>query len=153
MMLLNDVLAPTWDGASAPVAVDGVLPAQQPALLGVKGAGDSLGVPLLRQGSTGLVPLTGRGSGPGGVRERRWKVSVRARGNVTLFRAKLEDLSRLVECHPEMASAVNQIATQQETDLMVAEAMRQLQLYNGAAVAAAAAAAAPCSPDVVLASS
>jgi hypothetical protein len=44
--------------------------------------------------------------------------------------AKVSDLAKLVEAHPEMAQVVKQIATQQETDMMVAEAMRQLQLFS-----------------------
>eukprot|EP00882_Tetradesmus_deserticola_P008723 GHRQ01009199.1.p1 GENE.GHRQ01009199.1~~GHRQ01009199.1.p1 ORF type:complete len:243 (+),score=92.16 GHRQ01009199.1:827-1555(+) len=107
----------TWDSSSSHAAV------QPPAkVLAVKGPGDSLGVPLVPGSSSG-----------GRAHERRWKVSVRARSDVKLFRARLDDLARLVETHPEMESAVKQMATQQETDMMVAEAMRQLQLYGDCA--------------------
>jgi hypothetical protein len=129
MMLLGDVIAP-WDSSSSHAAV------QPPAkVLAVKGPGDSLGVPLVPGGSS-------RRSS-----ERRWKVSVRARSDVKLFRARCDDLGRLVEAHPEMESAVKQIVTQQETDMMVAEAMRQLRLYGDVAAHHARA------PDVVMAAS
>jgi hypothetical protein len=95
-------------------------------LLSVKGPGDSLGVPQLPSKQAGAS----RCSSIGSVAERRWKVSVVARGRTTVFTARLEDLAKLVEAHPEMEGAVQQIVTQQETDMMVAEAMRQLRLYN-----------------------
>lgn len=113
MMLLSDVVSP-WDSSSSHAANGGSSECA-PKVLAVKGPGDSLGVPLV----------------PGSrAPDRQWKVSVRARGDVTVFSARLEDLERLVEAHPEMESAVKQIVTQQETDMMVAEAMRQLRLYN-----------------------
>jgi hypothetical protein len=119
MMLFSDVVAP-WDSSSSHAA------AQPPAkVLAVKGPGDSLGV--------AVVPGSSNGGGSRNRSERRWKVSVRARSNVKLFRARLDDLARLVEAHPEMESAVKQIVTQQETDMMVAEAMRQLRLYGDGA--------------------
>jgi hypothetical protein len=86
-------------------------------LLAVKGPGDSLGAPLLRCSSGGG--------------DRRWKVLVRARSAVKLFRAALQDLRRLVEMHPEAKGAVQAMLTQQETDMMVAEAMCQLHIYGG----------------------
>jgi CRP-like cAMP-binding protein len=140
MMLLSDVMSP-WDSSNSHAA------AQPPAkVLAIKGPGDSLGVPL--------IPGSSSNSGGGGsnsssrLRERRWKVSVRARSDgVKLFRARLDDLARLVEAHPEMESAVKQIVTQQETDMMVAEAMRQLRLYGDCAAHHAHV------PDVVMAAS
>jgi hypothetical protein len=120
MMLLSDVMSP-WDSSSSHAAAS-----QPPAkVLAVKGPGDSLGVPL--------IPGSSNGGSSNRARERRWEVSVRARSNVKLFRARLDDLARLVEAHPEMESAVKQIVTQQETDMMVAEAMRQLRLYGDSA--------------------
>lgn len=120
MMLLGDVVAP-WDSSSSHAAA-----AQQPVkVLAVKGPGDSLGVPL--------VPGSSSSGSSRRSHDRRWKVSVRARSDVKLFRARLDDLARLVEAHPEMESAVKQIVTQQETDMMVAEAMRQLRLYGDCA--------------------
>jgi hypothetical protein len=119
IMMLSDVLAP-WADSRDMLPPDGV------KLLAVKGPGDSLGVPLL---PTTQAAASRRSSG-GGAAERRWKVSVVARGRTTVFTARLEDLARLVEAHPEMEGAVQQIVTQQETDMMVAEAMRQLRLYN-----------------------
>lgn len=119
-MMLSDVLAPCDSGRDT-------LPPDGVKLLAVKGPGDSLGVPLLpstqAQGAS-------RRSNSGSTAERRWKVSVVARGCTTVFTARLEDLAKLVEAHPEMEGAVQQIVTQQETDMMVAEAMRQLRLYN-----------------------
>jgi CRP-like cAMP-binding protein len=136
MMLLSDVIAP-WDSSSSHAAP------QPPAkVLAVKGPGDSLGVPL--------VPGSSNAGNSGSSRtrsERRWKVSVRARSDVKLFRARCDDLERLVEAHPEMESAVKQIVTQQETDMMVAEAMRQLRLYGDVAAHHVRA------PDVVMAAS
>jgi hypothetical protein len=35
-----------------------------------------------------------------------------------------------VQQHPDVAPAVQQIATQQETDMAVAEAMRRLKIFN-----------------------
>lgn len=118
-MMLSDVLAP-YDSSR------GMLPSEGLKLLAVKGPGDSLGVPLLPSTTSGSSRRSSSGSGT----ERRWKVSVVARGRTTVFTARLEDLARLVEAHPEMEGAVKQIVTQQETDMMVAEAMRQLRLYN-----------------------
>ena len=120
MMLLSDVLTPWCDSSStAARQTEGL------QLLAVKGPGDSLGVPLLpprsQRNSSG-------GSGSGSGCERRWKVCVVARGRTTVFTARLEELGRLVEAHPEMEGAVQQIVHQQETDMMVAEAMRMLRL-------------------------
>lgn len=121
MMLLGDTAYP-WDSSSAsqPAAAGPV------KLLAVKGPGESLGVPLA------LNSDSNHGSS-WQQREPRWRVHVRTRGSVTLFTTKLDDLKKLVEAHPEMESAVKQIVTQQETDMMVAEAMRQLHLYNDCA--------------------
>lgn len=126
MMLLSDVLAP-WNSSDREVRppVDGA------KLLAVKGPGDSLGVPLLPAPNTNNSNSNGSSSRRSSAAcERRWKVSVVARGRAVVFTARLEDLARLVEAHPEMEGAVKQIVTQQETDMMVAEAMRQLRLYN-----------------------
>jgi hypothetical protein len=123
-MMLSDVLAP-WDSSR------GMLPPDGLKLLAVKGPGDSLGVPLLPTSTSAAANGSSRRSSSGAAAvERAWKVSVVARGRTTVFTARLEDLARLVEAHPEMEGAVKQIVTQQETDMMVAEAMRQLQLYN-----------------------
>lgn len=119
IMLLSDVLAP-WDSSRGALQPEGV------QLLAVKGPGDSLGVPLLPCSSQN----SSRRSSSSGSCDRRWKVSVLARGRTTVFTARLEELAKLVQAHPEMESAVKQIVTQQETDMMVAEAMRQLRLYN-----------------------
>jgi hypothetical protein len=56
----------------------------------------------------------------------------------------LDDLEKLVATHPEMQTAVAQMGHQQETDMMVAEAMSQLRLYKPAAA---------CVPGVVMATS
>lgn len=42
----------------------------------------------------------------------------------------MAELEKLVEQHPEMGPAVQRIVVQQETDMMVAEAMRQLRIFN-----------------------
>jgi hypothetical protein len=119
-MMLSDVLAP-WDSSSREAgAVGGV------KLLAVKGPGDSLGVPLLPSPCQPGDSSSRRNS----ATDRRWKVSVVSRGRSVVFTARLADLARLVESHPEMEGAVKQIVTQQETDMMVAEAMRQLRLFN-----------------------
>lgn len=117
-MLLGEALSP-WDSASSqPTACK---------FLAVKGPGDSLGGPLAHTDSS---TTGGSNRQP---QDRRWRVHVRARGDVIVFTTKLADLQKLVEAHPEMESAVKQIVTQQETDMMVAEAMRQLRLYNDCA--------------------
>eukprot|EP00878_Enallax_costatus_P009559 GHUV01009989.1.p2 GENE.GHUV01009989.1~~GHUV01009989.1.p2 ORF type:complete len:143 (+),score=49.47 GHUV01009989.1:1910-2338(+) len=121
MMLLGDVLSP-WDSSSSHTAGAAAF-----KLLAVKGPGDSLGVPLAPTNSSNTGGMNRQ------PRERRWRVHVRARGDVIVFTTKLADLQKLVEVHPEMESAVKQIVTQQETDMMVAEAMRQLRLYNDCA--------------------
>lgn len=51
-------------------------------------------------------------------------------GPVLLLRAKISGLRELVAAHPELESAVRNIAGQQETDLKVAEALRQLQMTS-----------------------
>ncbi|KAI8474877.1 MAG: hypothetical protein J3K34DRAFT_465249 [Monoraphidium minutum] len=53
--------------------------------------------------------------------------------SVTAFTARVSDLQRLVTQHPEAAPAVRQIATQQETDMAVAEAMRRLKIFSAMA--------------------
>jgi DNA transposition AAA+ family ATPase len=78
-----------------------------------------------------------------------WRASVRARGPVTVFVARVSELRRLVELRPELEASVRQMVMQQETDMMVAEAMRQLRLANdthccAAAAQAQAAAAGAC---------
>ena len=129
-MLLGDVLPPldrppsgsgsSWSGQPPSTSsCSSALPRQQ-RLLAVKGPGDSLGLPSK---VTANLKEFSRG-------DFQWQVAVRARGAVTLFMAKVSDLAKLVEAHPEMEQAVKQIVTQQETDMMVAEAMRQLQLFN-----------------------
>eukprot|EP00775_Hariotina_reticulata_P008788 gene8788-8966_t len=134
MMLLSDMLAPWGAGGSRQAAGGSGSSCSTGRVLGVKGPGDSLGVPLSHDGSTG---------GWEGEGDRRWRVSVRARGQATLFKARLDDLEKLVAAHPEMQTAVAQMGHQQETDMMVAEAMSQLRLYN----------AASCMPGVVMAKS
>jgi hypothetical protein len=144
-MMLSDVLAPLDNGSGGcPPPPEGV------KLLGLKGPGDSLGVPQLpptttqpssaaaAAGSTATVALAAAAAA---AQPHVWKVYVRARGPATVFVARLADLARLVEAHPEMAAAVQQMVTQQETDMMVAEAMRQLRLYNDAATSRSHAAA------------
>ena len=46
---------------------------------------------------------------------------------MVLLRAKVSGLQQLVSEHPELLSAVRNIAVQQETDLKVAEALRRLR--------------------------
>ncbi len=100
-------------------------------LIAVKGPGDSLGPPFVQQRrSISGAPRNGITSV---ATDHRWRVYVRARGPVTAFRARLEDLVKLVEQHPEMEGAMKQMGTAQETDMMVAEAMRQLRLLNDVA--------------------
>jgi hypothetical protein len=48
-----------------------------------------------------------------------------------VFAARLSDLQQLAARHPEIEPAVAQIATQQETDMAVAEAMRRLRIFGG----------------------
>jgi hypothetical protein len=144
ILLLSDVLASLSSSAQpAPPPLDGA------RLVGVKGPGESLGLPQLPPAaaaaaaaaaatppSTGSASLcsssssnTAGAAAPAGE-ARSWKVYVRARGPALVFVARAADLARLVEVHPEMHAAVQQMVTQQETDMMVAEAMRQLRLYN-----------------------
>lgn len=85
-------------------------------VLAVKGPGESLGLTSLSQKP---------------VQQPVWMASVRARGEVLAFKARVEDIRQLVLQHPEVEPAVNQIVVQQETDMMVAEAMRQLRIFNG----------------------
>lgn len=130
VMLLGDVLPPldrpssgsgsSWSGQPPSTSSCSTALPRQQRLLAVKGPGDSLGLPSK---VTANLKEPSRG-------DFQWQVAVRARGAVTLFMAKASDLAKLVEAHPEMEQAVKQIVTQQETDMMVAEAMRQLQLFN-----------------------
>jgi CRP-like cAMP-binding protein len=115
-------------GAAAPAAAGGrPPPPQHRRLLAVRGPGHSFGLPSLAPGME--------------QRQHVWRASVRARGPVTVFVAKVSELRRLVEQRPELAECVRQMVMQQETDMMVAEAMRQLRLYNDAQCCGAAAAA------------
>ncbi len=100
--------------------------APQRRLLAVRGPGHSFGLPGLRPGAE--------------QQQHVWRASVRARGPVTVFVARLSELRRLVEQRPELEASVRQMVMQQETDMMVAEAMRQLRLANDAHCCAAAAA-------------
>lgn len=86
-------------------------------ILAVKGPGECLGL-------TSLSPQQA-------MQQPVWMASVRARGQVLAFKARVEDIRQLVRQHPEVEPAVKQIVVQQETDLMVAEAMRQLRIFNG----------------------
>jgi CRP-like cAMP-binding protein len=109
-------------------------------VIAVKGPGDSLGLPHGLQAA--LASSTGGGGGSScssgsnqalpAEGEVRWQVCARARGAVTVFRVRCADLGALVAAHPEMEGAVRQMLVQQETDMMVAEAMRQLRLFNEA---------------------
>jgi hypothetical protein len=109
-------------------------------VIAVKGPGDSLGMPHGLQAALASSSSGGGGSSSGGgsnqglppAGEVRWQVCARARGSVTVFRVRCADLGALVASHPEMEGAVRQMLVQQETDMMVAEAMRQLRLYNEA---------------------
>lgn len=110
-------------------------------LLAVRGPGHSFGLCSLQPGMAHTQHV--------------WRASVRARGPVTVFVAKVSELRALVQRRPELEGCVRQMVMQQETDMMVAEAMRQLRLYNdthccAAAVAATVAAAAPRAPPAVL---
>lgn len=87
----------------------------QRQLLGVKGPGDSLGLPSLLHSPS---------------RDHKWRAFCRARGPVTVFTARVRDLQQLAAEHPEFEPAVQEIATQQATDMAVAEALRRLRLYN-----------------------
>ncbi len=59
-----------------------------------------------------------------------WQAHVRARGEVVAFRAELARVERLACEYPELGSAMRHLARQQETDLLVAEALRQLRLVT-----------------------
>ena len=59
-----------------------------------------------------------------------WRANVRARGEVVAFMANMDNIQRLVQLHPELAATMKHMATQQETDLMVSEALRQLRLVS-----------------------
>ena len=47
---------------------------------------------------------------------------------VVAFVAEVDDVLALLADHPEMEGVVQQICAQQRTDMMVADAMRQLRL-------------------------
>lgn len=83
-------------------------------VLAVKGPGESLGLPKLQLG-------TG---------QHTWKAHVRARSEVVAFVARVDDLVALVERHPEVEKAVQEMVVQHETDMMVAEAMKSLRLFS-----------------------
>jgi hypothetical protein len=120
-------------------------------LLATKGPGESIGLPCLSRRSApdgaaagGAAPSALAGSAMSAdacaqLAALRWACYARARGEVTVFTARAADLLRLVDSYPEMEPAVQQIVTQQETDLMVAEAMRQLRLLDEAPLPPAAA--------------
>ncbi len=69
------------------------------------------------------------------------------------FKASLSEIQRLSRAHPELEGAMKTIAVQQETDLLVSEALRQLRLVSatgplrGSQRQAAAAAAQPPGPS------
>ena len=123
---------------SAPGAVGGLAGAgagdwdDERRTLAVKGPGDSLGLPSLMDARGGADAAAGR----------RWRVFCRARGAVTVFTARARDLIALAASDPEAEPAVQQLATQQETDMAVAEAMRRLRLAAAGGAAAASGGAA-----------
>lgn len=89
-------------------------------VLVTKGPGESIGLPCLSKNCP---------------HAHVWKASVRAKGHVRAFVAEVENIRRLVEQHPVVAPAVEQMVVQQTTDLLVTEAMRQLKLFNGSMIA------------------
>jgi len=94
-------------------------------MLATKGPGDSLGLPFLMRS---------------GGQDPRWRVFCRARGEVTVFTARAKDLQQLATQHPEIEPTVQAIATQQETDMAVADALRRLRLCSSISLTASAAA-------------
>jgi hypothetical protein len=61
-----------------------------------------------------------------------WCAGVRVRGQVPVvaLKAEVSGLCELARMHPDMASAVRNIAVQQETDWKVVEALRQLHMSS-----------------------
>ncbi len=133
LMMVGDVLETNSSAArrAAPPSALRRASLDRLKVLAIKTAGEGLGLPSLSAPGAAPARRPAAVSGPRSSLERhRWKAYARARGAVTVFRARLGDLLKLVEAHPEMEPAVKQIVTQQETDLMVAEAMRELRLFN-----------------------
>lgn len=139
MLLVGEVLETSSSCASG--SFSRRTPPEARRLLAIKGAGESLGLPCLstRPSLGGNPSASALSAGCGGVpaaewgarlQSLRWACYARARGAVTVFTARASDLQKLVDAHPEMERAVKQIVIQQETDLMVAEAMRQLRLVS-----------------------
>lgn len=105
-------------------------PQKQPA-----GPPAGAGGPPTRPASTtgGLAaggPSTGKDAGGGNGSVPTWRANVRTRGEVVAFKADVHNIRRLVATYPELEPAMKHIAVQQETDLMVAEALRQLRLAS-----------------------
>mmetsp|Transcript_35580 Transcript_35580/g.79024 ORF Transcript_35580/g.79024 Transcript_35580/m.79024 type:complete len:994 (+) Transcript_35580:258-3239(+) len=86
-------------------------------VVGVKGPGDSLGL-------ASLSPKKPEDPVP------TWRANVRARGEVGCFMAEVDTIHDVLQRHPELESAMRNIAVQQETDFKVAEALRQLRLHH-----------------------
>ena len=115
-------------------------------VLAVKGPGDSLGLVSMEAPAARGCRGGGDGGGSGGgsdpascscppepppLRKPTWRACVRASRSeppVVLLRAKVAGLQELVAAHPDLAAAVRNIAVQGETDLKVAEALRQLRM-------------------------
>ena len=113
-------------------------------VLAVKGPGDSLGLVCMDAPAARGCSGGGDGGGRGGgsepascscpsepPRKPTWRACVRASRSeppVVLLRAKVAGLQELVAAHPDLAAAVRNIAVQGETDLKVAEALRQLRM-------------------------
>ena len=126
----------------------------QSIVMAVKGPGDSLGLVSIDAAPSPPQAPGGGAAGAGGAGGEGapsmhppplqrttsaipiWRACVRAAcGSTTalatpvvLLRAKVSGLRDLVAVHPELAAAVRNIAVQQETDLKVAEALRQLRM-------------------------
>lgn len=81
----------------------------------VKGSGEAFGFPCLQKGCLHM---------------HFWKATIRARGPVKAFVASVDSLQKLVEQHPELRASVELIVSQQKTDMMVTQAMRQLTLCH-----------------------
>ncbi|KAL6755168.1 hypothetical protein V8C86DRAFT_2683603 [Haematococcus lacustris] len=129
--------SPAWTGGAAAspkeLLSSAACPtAASPSQLGRGASHGSQGDEAREAASTGL----GLASGGGATMPKPvWRASVRSKGEeVVLFKAEVDHIQRLVLLHPEMAAAMKHIAGQQETDLMVAEALRQLRLASSGLV-------------------
>eukprot|EP00955_Chlamydomonas_euryale_P094037 364824-Chlamydomonas_euryale.AAC.2 len=82
----------------------------------VKGPGDSLGV----------LPMVWPAAGTPAQPQPEWHAGARARTRTVALCASVSSLLELVQRQPELSPALRSIAEQQQTDLRVAEALRQL---------------------------